>query len=175
MRTVAMILNLFSWVLVVVFIGIGIENNGNNIALIAGPVVLAVLMVFVLKAEYDFVDDNRNLLLVVVLLAGIAIDVAIGYTMITDPTLDVWLFYTPVLVALFLIIYSWHYTLTIYKKEMQKHLIGYLLFAGVFLGFGATTIGFLILIPVMLNTFAIILNLYAVVELTQKKLLKLID
>src|SRR6056297_2154971 len=93
MRMGANILNFIGIVLVNVFIATGIESLGNPMALIAGPIVMSVITIFLLKAEYDFLDDHRNVFLVLGLLIGIGLDAALGYTMSgVDPNTDVWLF-----------------------------------------------------------------------------------
>ena len=57
MRTSALLLNLVGIVMVIVFVSMTLDAYlPDNAALIAGPIVLTVLLIFFLKAEYDVVE-----------------------------------------------------------------------------------------------------------------------
>jgi hypothetical protein len=173
MRTLGMVINLLGLILTIIFAGIGITNLNQNGFLIIGPLISTILFVFFIKIEVDAVDDHRPIFLLLAIASGIIVEVILFAVSFLN-WLDFLLYYLPLLFALISMTICWHYTLSIYKKEKVRFLMGYVGFIALFIGFDYVWIGLLALIPIIIVTFAVVLTILAEQQLISKKLMNYI-
>ena len=170
MRTIAMLMNLVAVILSVVFTGIAIDNSGDSMALITMPIIAAIAFSLFIKVEIDKIDDNRPKILLTTVVAAIVIQIIIAFATGVD-ALGVFGLYLPLMGALFAMIICWHYTLSIYKNEKTRFLLGFVGFEVLFVGFAYSAIGLLTLISAILVAVAVVMDLIAEKILISKKLL----
>ena len=170
MRAGSLVINLAAIIVTLVLLGVGIEEAGHTATLITGPIVLTVLMVFLLKAEFDILDDHRAKFLGLVVIIAIVINVIIG--LVADLGIVVWTFYVPSIIGLTGLIFTWQYTLTIYKNEKQRYYIGFIVYIVLFVVLGMVSLVVtLAWITAVISLIAVGLDEYAERQLLKAKLM----
>ncbi len=161
----------------VIFYGIKTPDNALMIIIpIIGVFGFVFLQKFdlVIKKEIEFLDDHPILAWSIWVGACVVLQTVLGY-LIADVPINIWLYYIPLLISMFILTYAWHYCLSIYKDEKMRYYIALLLgvVIWVLFGFIGATAAFAIIPPAIISLAAAV-NYLMEQRLMKKKLLKFI-
>jgi len=169
MRTAGMGLNLLGLILSIVF---GLTQFTSSILMI-GPLVGVILFIAFIKLEIDKIDAHRPIFLITAFVLGIGLLLLINFAANID-----WIvlaqYYLTFTIAIYAMSICWHYTLSIYKNEKTRFVLGYI---GYLILFGIVDfafVGAISLLPTLIVTFAVGMTLFAERQLISKKLMNYI-
>lgn len=169
MRTVGMLMNLVGLILTIVF---GLMKFASALLMI-GPLVGTILFVAFIKLEIDKIDAHRPIFLIVAVISGIGLLLLINFAATVDWT-TLAQYYLTFTVSLFAMCICWHYTLSIYKNEKTRFIIGYVSYLILFGIVDFTFVGAISLLPTIIVTIAVVMTLVAERQLISKKLMNYI-
>jgi hypothetical protein len=163
MRTLGMILNLLTIIFSFIILGIAFPSAGF---FTGGIIIGIVCFVACLKLEYDFIDKYRKILLIIALVLGLTLPLIGLADMALYTSVILW-----IAISMYLLTICWHYTLTIYKNEKLRFILGFIGFVVLWVIFGYEPMKMLILIPIIILSISVVMTLVAERLLISKKLM----